>query len=233
MDSKAWAKQNKKKFVAEFLSGSWTKAEGDERPMGIFMAGLPGSGKTELSRAIIKGIREKVLRIDMDEIASKIPGYTPERADEFREGASILLSEIFSKAIRSRMWFIMDGTFSGGQAIKNLQASMQRDYILGLIYIHQDPKMAWEFTLAREKVEHRAINFDGFLNSYGKMRSNLMSLNGATEMFFLVVEKDKSNHPSKFLPSMGHEKFDHLLKTKYNLDKEMKELEDGFSKNQN
>ena len=31
-------------------------------------------------------------------------------------------------------------------------------YNIKIIYIIQDPRVAWQFTLAREKVEHRAID---------------------------------------------------------------------------
>ena len=48
------------------------------------MAGLPGIGKTELSKNIIADSGLKLLRIDMDEIASMLPGYTPEKAEDLK-----------------------------------------------------------------------------------------------------------------------------------------------------
>ena len=38
------------------------------------MAGLPGAGKTEFTKELLKDIADKPLRIDMDEIACLIEG---------------------------------------------------------------------------------------------------------------------------------------------------------------
>lgn len=42
---------------------------------------LPGSGKTEISKNLIKDSGVELLRIDMDEIAEMLPDYEPSKGD--------------------------------------------------------------------------------------------------------------------------------------------------------
>ena len=81
--------------------------EPDSESGAFFMAGLPGAGKTEISKGIISDFKVPMLRIDMDEIAEKLPGYLPENADKFRKPATLLLSETFSYAIHHDIDFLM------------------------------------------------------------------------------------------------------------------------------
>ena len=66
----AWIKSHKQKFATNLILKSG--AIPDENPTAIFMAGLPGAGKTEFSKALIDLLDSKVIRLDMDEIASHI-----------------------------------------------------------------------------------------------------------------------------------------------------------------
>ena len=125
------------------------------------MAGLPGAGKTEFSKNLIKLVDgAKAVRIDMDEIATQIKGYHPEIADEFRGQASKLMNGLYDKVLKEKLEFIMDGTFGSKSSIKNVERAINHGYTVKVIYIIQDPKLAWKFTLAREKVEHRSISID-------------------------------------------------------------------------
>ena len=55
-----------------------------DEPAAFFMAGLPGAGKTEFTVSLKDASRLKVVRIDMDEIATQIEAYNPLQADLFR-----------------------------------------------------------------------------------------------------------------------------------------------------
>ena len=168
----------KREIVRKILELSG--AEPEMEPAGFFMAGLPGSGKTEISKNLIRDSGVKLFRIDMDEIAEMLPGYTAERADEFRKPATAVLSECFSYVLRHDISFLMDGTFGSTQAIRNIERSLKHGFKVQIIYAFQDPKLAWEFTLAREKIEHRAIKFEGFVEAYYKTIDNIKK---ACEMF--------------------------------------------------
>ena len=69
----AWAKANRTRFATEFTSPE--KYPGEKNPVALFMAGSPGAGKTEASKALIEEVGA-FLRIDPDDFRPHIPGYT-------------------------------------------------------------------------------------------------------------------------------------------------------------
>ena len=133
---------DKREFIESMLGKFGVEPEAE--PAAIFMAGLPGSGKTEISKNLIDESGVKLLRIDMDEIAEMIPGYKAEIADEFRKPATKLLSECLSYALRHKISFLMDGTFGSAQALKNIKRSLSHGFSVKVAYVLQDPRLAWE-----------------------------------------------------------------------------------------
>ena len=188
------------------------------------MAGLPGAGKTELSRALIEVSGVSPVRIDMDELASLAEGYKPERADEFRLVGTNLLFRLYSTVLKNRLDFIMDGTFSSKNAELNIERALKRGYNLKIVYAYQDPKLAWEFTKAREKVEHRAIRFDGFIETYYKTFDNIKCLSKKYQNSVLldIVVKDAQNKVKVWHEEVLPAKIDDLIKIEYNKDKLIK-----------
>lgn len=218
----AWAKQNKKQIIGQVIKTSG--AEPSDAPSGIFMAGLPGAGKTELSRALIEISGTSPVRIDMDELATFIDGYEPENADQFRLAGSMLLAELFSKVLKNRLDFVMDGTFSSKNAELNIERALKRDYTVELVYAHQDPKLAWEFTRAREKVEHRSIKFDGFIETYYKTIKNIkyISEKFGDDLSLDIAFKTPTNGMGSFETNIKSSQIDELIKVEYNKDKLIK-----------
>ena len=196
-------------------------AEPEEEPAAIFMAGLPGAGKTELSRNIISDTKVNFARIDMDEIAEQLPGYTPKHADEFRKPATILLSEAFGYALHHKISFIMDGTFGSAKACDNIERSLKHGFFVKIVYAFQDPKLAWEFTLAREKVEHRAIKFDGFVEAYYKTINNVKAIGEkfGDAISIDVAIKQPDNKVGRWERNLSIKEFDKVLNVEYNKDK--------------
>lgn len=197
-------------------SGALPEAE----PAAFFMAGLPGSGKTEISKNLIKESRVKLLRIDMDEIAELIPGYTPETADSFRKPATTVLSECLSYALHHNISFLMDGTFGSAQAIKNIERSLKHNFRIKIAYALQDPRIAWQFTVAREKVEHRSIKFNGFIEAYYETLNNLKTILEDYEKYITVdiAIKTSDNKVGKWLRNVSRQQFDEVAKKDYNKD---------------
>lgn len=210
---------NKRDFIKQLIQDCGVEPEAE--PAAFFMAGLPGSGKTEISRNLIKDSGINLLRIDMDEIAERLPGYKPERADEFRKPAAALLSESFSYALRHNISFIMDGTFGGGQALKNIERSLKHEFKVKIIYALQDPKVAWQFTVAREKVEHRAIKFDGFVEAYYKTINNIKKVSEefGSQIAIDVAIKNAENKVEKWKRDVSSDEIDSLVGVEYNKDK--------------
>lgn len=215
---KEWAKVHKKDFVDEIISESGVTADGV--PSAIFMAGLPGSGKTEFTKNLIDASALKVIRLDMDEIATKIEGYRPEIADEYREAASELLNRLFDVTIKKKLDFIMDGTFSSNYALQNVERALRRGYNIKIIYIIQDPQVAWRFTLAREKVEHRAIDKNGFINSYFSIIENIKEVmnkhKNYDKIVLDIVVKDGNNNVGDRIKDVRADDIDNFINTYYN-----------------
>lgn len=187
-----WANKYKKQIAREFIRK--TDFVSSENPAGIFTAGLPGAGKTEFTVELIKGIVNKPLRVDMDEIAQLIEGYRPEMADKFRGGASIILSKIYDEVIKNKLDFVLDGTFSHSRALENLDRALHHGYTVKVYYIHQEPAIAWQFTKDRELVEHRAIDKAGFIETYLRLEQNLHKLcSDYNNVTISLIVKDAQN----------------------------------------
>lgn len=216
ISQKTWVKRNKKMFANNLIKQSGAKYDGDSS--GIFMAGLPGAGKTELTKNLIASSDLRVVRLDMDEIASRIEGYSPDKADKFRAGASELLNKCFDLTLKKKLDFIMDGTFSSPYASKNIGRVLKHNYTIKIVYVLQDPKIAWEFTKAREKVEHRAIDINGFINAYFGIIKNLECVFNKKydKMTIDVVVKNGRNEVEKWLENVDSVDLDKINKNVYN-----------------
>lgn len=217
-DALKWARRNKKAFARKLIADAGV--ERSQHPVAFFMAGLPGSGKTEFTKSLIKNLNVKILRLDMDEIAAQIDTYTPQKADRFRAGASMLLSRTFDMVVDRGYDFIMDGTFGSAAVLQDLKRAIKSGYTIKIVYIYQDPKVAWEYTVAREKVEHRAIDFESFVESYYRIFDNLKNLNLAKESVSVdLVVKDEQNKVQKIQENIITKDIDKYVKIEYNKDK--------------
>lgn len=220
-DQKArlWAKQHKKEFARRLIREFG--AEKSSQPAAIFMAGLPGAGKTEFTKSWIANSELKVVRLDMDEIAAQIETYAPQKADRFREAATMLLNRTYDMVVNGGYDFIMDGTFGSRTALKDITRVIKHGYRIKIIYIFQDPKVAWEYTVARERVEHRAIELEGFLKAYYNTLENLRAIEERNFEGFSVdlVVKDKQNKVSKTYENISMLHIDDYVNIEYNKDK--------------
>jgi predicted kinase len=183
--------KERKLLSREFLRNS--SATISDHPTLIVLAGLPGAGKTEFSKNLITELLETPLRLDMDEIAEGIEGYSPQKAHAFRLDATAVLEKIYDEAIKKKYMIIMDGTFGHGKAIQNLRRAIDRGYIINVIYIYQIPAVAWGFTKDRELVEKRAIDKEGFIETYYAIFNNLEELQKLQNVKLSVIIKDEKN----------------------------------------
>lgn len=215
MEIRQWIKNHKKDFVKRFIRDSGAEPNPD-KPACIFMAGLPGAGKTEFTQKIITESNIKVVRIDMDEIATHIALYKPENADKFRYGASTLVSAVFDKCAHDKYPFIMDGTMSHDNTMQCISRCINKGYAVKITYIKQDPITAWHFTKARELVERRGIQKDGFIQSYSSTIKNLLSLKQYPDILVDIIIKDKNNKEGKRIVNVATADLDKYVKLEYN-----------------
>lgn len=214
-----WAKRHKKAFVRKLIKDADVLKS--EKPTAIFTAGLPGAGKTEFTKSLIANLGIKVIRLDMDEIASQIDTYTPQKADKFRAAASMLLSCTFDKVLRGNYDFIMDGTFGGNAALLNIERALKHGYDVKIFYIYQEPLIAWQYTRAREKIEHRAIDKDGFVKSYYRTIENLEKVGErfGEQIAIDLVIKNRQNGVRDVKSDVDISDIDRYVEIEYNKDK--------------
>ena len=155
--------------------------EPDKLPISLFMAGSPGAGKTEFSKRLIKyledGERKKVVRIDPDGIRSMLPGYSGSNSYLFQRSCSLVVDKIHDYILRKGKNFILDGTLSNYErSDENIRRSLERKRFVFIVYIYQDPLIAWDFTKARENKEGRFIPKNAFIEQFFASKRNANKL---------------------------------------------------------
>ena len=165
------------------------------------MAGSPGAGKTEFSTRIIplfeKGLGEKIVRIDPDDLRTMMPGYKGNNSHIFQPATSIGVEKIHDYVIKYNINFLLDGTFSNtAKAHANIQRSINHSRIVMVFYVFLEPKVAWDFTLKREALEGRRISKEVFVNhlfnSY-KTVDSLKEAFGDQITLYLIDKKSITN----------------------------------------
>ena len=151
------------------ITGQITEAfDPENAPVSLFMAGSPGAGKTEASLELLKNIGN-ILRIDADELRChfKECGYTGTNSHLFQKPASTLVHKIHDAALKKKISFLLDGTFSNESiARQNIQRSLKRERKVFIIFVYQAPQKAWHFVQQREKVEGRRIRSEDFAEKF-------------------------------------------------------------------
>jgi predicted ABC-type ATPase len=142
------------------------------------MAGSPGAGKTEASIALVNLFADiAILRIDPDELRNEFAAYTGENAWLFQGGVSILVEKILDLALDQRQSFLLDGTFSNIDVAKrNVERSLRKGRFVQILYVYQNPLLAWEFVKAREATEGRRIQAEHFVDQYFAARDVVNAL---------------------------------------------------------
>ena len=193
----------------------------ESEPVSVFMAGSPGAGKTEASIELLEGLDGEappVLRIDPDELRELFPGYVGGNAWLFQEAVSRLVERVVDFAFKQRQSFLLDGTLSSHRvAEKNIERSLRKERSVEIIYVYQEPALAWEFVVAREAEEGRRIRMDTFVQQYFSARDVvnrikrrfgkevvvdllLKNTDNSTRVFHANVDNVDSRIPEKYDP---------------------------------
>lgn len=188
----------------------------EEHPVSVFMAGSPGAGKTEASIELISKFGTPVVRIDPDELRLECPGYTGANAYLFQPAVSVLVDKIHDEALDNKQSFLLDGTLSNyDRARRNIERSLGRGRTVQILYVYQEPKLAWEFVVAREGAEGRRIRLETFIEQYFAARDVVNRLKreygGRIKADLLLKNNDNSNR----LYKAGIDQIDHHVPERY------------------
>ena len=174
-EAEDFARANKKKIAKRLTDISHYQP--DAAPISVFMAGSPGAGKTESSLRLIErlvGIRNKVLRIDSDELRKEFSGYLGQNSHLFQMATSILADKMQDRAISQCQNYIFDGTLSKvGRARENIRRSLSHKRLVQILYVYQDPLQAWKHVQARERIDGRMIPQESFIDQYFQARQSV------------------------------------------------------------
>jgi predicted ABC-type ATPase len=200
----AYIKAHKRELVEEHLISKGYQSV--EYPISYFMAGSPGAGKTEFSKVYVDGLNDRltdspVYRLDPDEIRSFFPQYTGVNSEEIQAAVSIATSELFSYCQEKRLHVLVDGTFSRKVSMENVKRALGRNRRVFVMYIYQDPLIAWDFTQKREVLEGRNIPKQAFIEAYFQSYENMVLLKElhADKVTLTIVVKDGHNQPKETL----------------------------------
>jgi predicted ABC-type ATPase len=205
-----------KKTIAERLTDP-ANFQSEKDPVSVFMAGSPGAGKTEASIELLKVMGENtVIRIDPDELRGEFPGYTGDNAWLFQGAVSILVDRIHDMALKQNQSFLLDGTLSSYErAHRNIERSLRRKRTVQILYVYQEPKLAWDFVRAREADEGRRIRPETFVEQYFAARDVVNRLKREFGNKISVDLLQKNNDNSHRLYQAGVEQIDHHIPEKY------------------
>lgn len=153
---------------------------GENSPTSVFMAGSPGAGKTEVSKAFIEIITDlgiPTLRIDPDDFRRHFPEYNGNNSRLFQRGVNSIVERLHDLVLKQRQSFLLDGTMANfAVAKRNIERSIRLNRYACIIYVYQDPSLAWEFVKARELTEGRNIPKAEFLRQLFAARETVLEL---------------------------------------------------------
>lgn len=206
--AKEFIKKNKHLLFEKFASNKIYQP--NENPISLFMAGSPGAGKTEYSKALIeiaKNSANPIVRIDADEIREIIPQYNGANSDLVQRAASIGVHKLYDYVLKNKLNVMLDGTFAKFDiAHRNIIRSLNRNRVIGIYYVYQDPLIAWEFTKKREKLEGRKVPKIVFIEAFINARENVTRIKTIFKdkiKLYLVI-KNYSNNIEKFYPKVNN-----------------------------
>ncbi|MEK9131411.1 MAG: zeta toxin family protein [Patescibacteria group bacterium] len=220
-----FAKSNRRRLAKELTDTS--KYVPDEIPISVFMAGSPGAGKTEYSKNFIeileKDNQRKVIRIDSDELRRHIPGYRGNNSYLFQGAVSILVEKIQDMALENEQTFLFDGTLSKyDKAVANINRSLDKFRRVFILYVYQQPEVAWRFTVARESVEGRHIPKDAFIEQFIGARETVERIRKEfdSRVVIFLVKKNFETHEVEEVIEIKPNDYpvDYYLKVSYTKD---------------
>lgn len=193
----AYARANRKAIARRLADPSIHAPE--SQPVSVFMAGSPGAGKTEASIELVERFTEwPILRIDPDELREAFPGYTGGNAWLFQQAVARVVDAVLDQAFHCDLSFVLDGTFASYEvALKNVERSRSKGRLVQILYVYQDPMLAWGFVRAREAAEGRRIEPAHFIEQYFGARevvNRLKAKLGSAIHVDLLMKNNDNSH---------------------------------------
>ncbi len=138
----------------------------------IFMAGAPGSGKTEFIESVLKYF--DFFFIDIDSYRGLFEWYHWDNAGEYQEAMSKVVNKVMEYCMENDIRFILDGTFkSGMHSLWNIRECKRHKRKVDIYFIYQNPYISYLYTFLREINEERNIEVPRFVDCFYKSIKNV------------------------------------------------------------
>lgn len=223
--------EGKKRYIVSLLIKE-AKAKpvvGDTPPVAVVMAGVPGAGKTEFLDSLTEALHEddkygEFVRIDLDQIVTIYPDYTPKTYKKFRSQGNNVLARCVDVLRRQRYNIMIDGTFSGTPeaSVRNVEKLLDSGYVVMMVYMHDVAETAWQYTRSRESLTDRGIDKNGFIESCENITANLKTVVTrfrGKRTFSLSVVKQKALRDKDYVILTNDPDVDNIIDQGYNIDK--------------
>jgi predicted ABC-type ATPase len=232
-----YSNEKKKRYIAKlFISNSGAKpVPEDSVPIAFIMAGLPGAGKTEFLDSIAEEVAKRggdpFVRIDLDEIVSVYPDYTPKDYYKFRSQGNLVLARTIDEARHGRYNMLIDGTFSGlsGASIKTVGQLLEKGYRVNLVYMFDTAESAWYYTEKRKIETGRNVDRDGFIRAAKNLVQNVreaVKLYEKNQMFSINAVVQKKFRDKDYYVITQKSEIDNVITMDYNMDSIDKDTSD-------
>lgn len=207
--AKEWVRMHEMDIIQRFAGDEVCLPT--EQQITLFMAGSPGAGKTETSKSLIQDVYAPygipMVRIDPDEIRNIIPHYRGDNTDEVKGASFLAVEKLYDHVLEHRKNAIIDSTFSRYEKQeKNIARALNKNRMVQLAYVYQDPLLAWEFTKIREKKEGRSVPRDFFIRTLFESRENVQLIKNkfGDAVTVIVFLKDYQNDVQRIFDNVQH-----------------------------
>lgn len=210
-----YIRKHKADLCEQFANDSICPSQ--DEPFSLFMAGSPGAGKTEFSKTWLKDSGFAAVRIDVDEIRDFLPMYDHKDANSVHAAACVGMERLYDYVLKKNKSVIMDATFTPYNKVEqNVERSLSRGRHVEIIYIFQEPLLAWEYTQKREALEGRIVPKEVFVDALFEAREN--------------VKKIKRKYPKIVVTFVYNDFSTGIVKSYFNINEIDKRTEIPYSK---
>ena len=111
-----YAKQHKKRLITSVIDGKQVETD----KTAIFMAGSPGSGKTETAQTLTM-LNSNLCVIDADQFRKEFPGYLGNNSYRFQRGSALLVDATLDLVLKKGIVLFLMGHLPLKKPIKILR----------------------------------------------------------------------------------------------------------------
>lgn len=133
----------------------------------IFLAGAPGSGKSEFMETILSDLKKNFIVIDIDDYRNIFQWYDGENSSEYQQASVRVADKVVSYCFKNNLNFVLDGTFrSYGKVEQNLNQCKKkwRNVLINLIF--QEPRISFYYTFLRKLWKKRNVPVNVFIDGF-------------------------------------------------------------------